>query len=109
MQLGGSRESGPLPFSAKGTEVPFLEFPLYVKRAFPLDFKDVITKNFSVGFAPSPRFSFFAFRIHCNEDHWISEVAMPVNFPHYFLRLLVCKTIFKGRFQGRTFQGCGGA
>jgi len=33
----------------------------------------------------------------CNEDHWISEVAIPVNFPHCFLRLWIFKTVFKGR------------
>ena len=36
-------------------------------------------QKFSWGIAPISRFSFITVKRHCIEDHWTSEVAIPVN------------------------------
>ena len=47
------------------------------------------------------RNSFLTVKRRCNEDHWTSEVTISVHFLHYFLRLLICRTVFKDLFHGR--------
>ena len=83
-----------------------LECLLYIKKALSLDLKDVVPKSFW-GIAPISGFSFITVKRYYNKDHWTSEVTIPVNIPFYFLRLLFCRTLFKGRCPGRTFRESG--
>ena len=73
-------------FFSKRTKVPFCRALFISKRVFSLDLKGVVP-NIFWGPRPQPSFSFPFRERDGNEDHWTSEITIPVNFPHYFFRL----------------------
>ena len=72
---------------SKRTKVPILQYPLYIKKTVFLRLKRRGSKSFLGARPPVPFLLFFALKRGCNEDHWTSEIAKPVDFPHYFLCL----------------------
>ena len=88
--------SGRLPISAKEKKCVVCNAIFIQKRHF-LGIDKVPFQKVCGDFASGPHFPFFTVKRDCNDDHWISEVPIPVNILHYFLHLRICKTVFKGR------------